>query len=200
MNPVIHIISNGKQELATIERILLKIGSRIDYFHIREKHRTARELSLWVESLTSQGFPLRKLIINDRIDVAIAYGTGGVQLAYHSLVPSLTRHILLPGQKMGISVHSVEEAKKGEEAGADYLLFGHVFPTGSKPGLAPRGLESLQQVVESVSIPVIALGGITPENAGQVLSTGCAGIAMMSAVMSADDPLQVIQSIKKNFS
>ena len=200
MNPVIHIISNGKQDLAAIERILLMIGSTIDFFHIREKHRSARELSLWVESLTSQGFPLRKLIINDRVDVALAYGTGGVQLAYHSLSPSLARHILLPGQKIGVSVHSVEEAIRGVREGADYLLYGHVFPSGSKPGLAPRGLHSLQQVVESVSIPVIALGGITPDNVLDVLSTGCAGIAIMSAVIDAEDPLQVIQSIREKFS
>lgn len=200
MNPAIHIISNGKQDLATIESILARIGSHIDFFHIREKQRSARELSLWVESLTSQGFPLRKLIINDRVDVAVAYGTGGVQLAYHSLTPSLTRQILLPGQKMGVSVHSVEEAKKAEKEGADYLLYGHVFPSGSKPGLAPRGLEALQQVVEHVSIPVIALGGITPDNANSVLTTGCGGIAVMSAVMDAEDPLQAIQTIREKFS
>lgn len=200
MNPVIHVISNGKQDLEAIEGILLMIGSNIDFFHIREKHRSARDLSLWVESLTSKGFPLRKLIINDRVDVALAHGTGGVQLAYHSLAPSLTRPILLPGQQMGVSIHSVEESKKAEEEGADYLLYGHVFPSGSKPGLAPRGLHSLQQVVESVSIPVIALGGITPDNVLDVLSTGCDGIAMMSAVMDAVDPLQVIQSIREKFS
>jgi thiazole tautomerase (transcriptional regulator TenI) len=200
MNPIIHIISNGKQDLDAIERILSMIGSRIDFFHIREKQRSARELSHWIESLLSQGIPPRKLIINDRVDVAIAYGVGGVQLAYHSLSPSLTRHILLPGQKMGVSVHNVEEAKRAEEDMADYLLYGHVFSSGSKPGLAPRGIEALNEVVDRVSIPVIALGGITPNNVLDVLSTGCAGIAMMSAVMNADDPIEIIQSIHGKFS
>lgn len=197
MKPIFHVISNGKQDLATVERILSIIGSHIDVFHIREKHRSAREISQWVECFSSIGFPPGKLVINDRLDVAVAYGIGGIQLAYHSLSPNLARQILLPGQKIGVSVHSVEEARLAESTGANYILYGHVFPSGSKPGLAPRGLKALQDVVQSVKIPVIALGGIHPGNVEEVLSTGCRGIAVMSAVMEAEDPGLAVRSFRE---
>jgi thiazole tautomerase (transcriptional regulator TenI) len=121
------------------------------------------------------------------LDVALAVQAGYIHLAYHSLPPKLAKQ-LVHNQKIGASVHSVEEAKKAEAEGADYLLFGHIFPTNSKPDLPPRGLRALRQVVHSSRIPVIALGGITPANAAETLATGCAGIAIMSAVMEAINP------------
>ena len=86
-------------------------------------------------------------------------------------------------QRLGISVHSVEEAVRAQQLGADFLMAGHIFPTGCKPGLPPRGLEFLQQVCQAVTIPVYAIGGITPDNAPLAIQAGAEGVCIMSGAM-----------------
>ncbi|MCD8510902.1 MAG: thiamine phosphate synthase [Bacillus sp. (in: Bacteria)] len=168
----------------------------VDYFHLREKTFTAQDLLEAVEVLKVQRIPTSKIIINDRVDVAAVSMTAGVQLAYHSLaVEAVKAHF--PMLKVGKSVHSVEEAVDAEGAGADYLLYGHIFPTQSKPGLSPRGIGNLEKVARAVSIPVIAIGGIKPENAGQVMDAGAGGIAIMSGLLEAEDPLISIKNYVK---
>ncbi|MED0678055.1 thiamine phosphate synthase [Aneurinibacillus thermoaerophilus] len=196
---VFHVISSGKQSLVEAKQIIANIHPYIDAFHLREKQRTARELWEWTQTLGKVGLTREKLIINDRADVALAAGAVGIQTAYHSLPAPVMRH-LAPSLLLGVSVHSVEEAKAAEAAGADYVLFGHVFASASKPGQAGRGLAALREVVESVSIPVIALGGITPENTVKILATGCTGIAVLSAVMQAKEPVLSVQQFQQAIS
>ena len=86
-------------------------------------------------------------------------------------------------QRLGVSVHSLEEAVRAQQMGADFLMAGHIFPTGCKPGLPPRGLEFLQQVCRGVTVPVYAIGGITPENAPLALDAGAEGVCVMSGAM-----------------
>ncbi len=86
-------------------------------------------------------------------------------------------------QQLGISVHSVEEAVRAQQLGADFLMAGHIFPTGCKPGLPPRGLEFLQQVCQAATIPVYAIGGITPDNAPLAIQAGAEGVCIMSGAM-----------------
>lgn len=86
-------------------------------------------------------------------------------------------------KRLGVSVHSVEQAVQAQRQGADFLMAGHIFPTGCKPGLPPRGLEFLQQVCQAVTIPVYAIGGITPENAPTALKAGAEGVCIMSGAM-----------------
>jgi thiamine-phosphate pyrophosphorylase len=90
--------------------------------------------------------------------------------------------------KVGRSVHSLAEAVTAADAGADYVTFGHVYPTTTHPGLPPRGLEALHTIVQAVDVPVIAIGGITVDNLADVLATGCAGVAVISAILSNPDP------------
>ena len=86
-------------------------------------------------------------------------------------------------QQLGVSVHSVEQAVRAQQLGADFLIAGHIFPTDCKPGLPPRGLEFLGQVCRAVSVPVYAIGGITPENAPLAVKAGAAGVCIMSGTM-----------------
>lgn len=189
----IHVISNGKLTMEQFAEKAAVIEPFVDYFHLREKALSAKDLLEAVRLLTERGIPGTKLIINDRVDVASVSLAAGVQLAYHSLaVEAVKAHF--PMLKVGKSIHSVEEAMEAEGAGADYLLYGHIFPTQSKPGLAPRGVESLEKVVQAVSIPVIAIGGIKPDNVREVLDAGAAGVAIMSGVLGATDPLTVIEA------
>ena len=98
---------------------------------------------------------------------------------------------------IGVSVHSAEEAAEAEKLGADYLIAGHIFQTDCKRDLPPRGLEFLKNVCRSVSIPVYAIGGISPENADKIKSSGAAGACIMSGFMKCDDPAGLLSELHK---
>lgn len=183
-----HIISSGQQSWETFCSITAHVHEEVDAIHLREKKWSASELISAISLLSEQGVPLRKIIVNERIDVAHMMRTKGVQLAYHAAPPSMVRRTF-PNLQIGCSVHSLAHAVQAETMGADWLLYGHVFPTDSKPGIPARGLSLLCDMVEHVSIPVIALGGVTPENTEEVMATGVAGIAVLSGVFLAQDPL-----------
>ncbi|MBN6188150.1 thiamine phosphate synthase [Aneurinibacillus sp. BA2021] len=196
MQHALHVLSSGKQPLDEVCRIAAQIYPYVDLFHLREKERTARELWEWLQQLTYNAVPCTRLAINDRADLALASGAAAVQAAYHSLPADVLRQ-LVPHAWLGVSVHSLAEAKAAEAAGADYVLYGHIFPSASKQGLPGRGLAALQEIVEGVDLPVIALGGITPERTAAVLSTGCTGIAAVSAVMQSSDPVLSVQQFRQ---
>ncbi|MDQ0197385.1 thiazole tautomerase TenI [Neobacillus ginsengisoli] len=195
----LHIISNGKMPLEQLCEILTDIHSYITAIHIREKQKTAKELYQAVNLLTKVNVPLSKIMINDRVDVAFVTGVAGVQLGFHSLEASVVKE-KFPELKVGCSIHSYEEGQKAKMDGANFILYGHVFPSKSKPDLAPRGLEELKKLT-NLDIPVIAIGGITAENTGQVMKAGARGIAVMSGVLEARDPFMAVrayQNVLKN--
>jgi thiamine-phosphate pyrophosphorylase len=129
------------------------------------------------------------LFINDRIDVACAIDADGVQLGKTSLPIETARELLGPIRTIGASTHSLEETRDAERQGADFILFGPVYFTASKAAYgAPQGLAALKKIVENIALPVYAIGGIKPENVGEVMSAGSRGIALISAVMAAIDP------------
>ncbi|KKX53820.1 thiamine phosphate synthase [Brevibacillus borstelensis] len=195
--PELHVITSGRQELEEVLRMAeAAYSGGMDRLHIREKHRTAREIMEWAEALAGV-MPRESILINDRVDVAAAVQCCGAHLAYHSLPVKAARRVLSPGQKVGCSVHSMTEAMEAAEQGADYVLYGHIFPSRSKPGLAPRGTGELKTIVEALSIPVIGLGGIKPDNAGQVLAAGCAGIAALSGITDAADVKRAARSYRE---
>lgn len=191
----IHLISDGKQNPAQFIKLAAAVHFLVDYIHLREKAMTARELMAVSVQLMEAGIPPAMLVINDRIDVALAAGAGGVQLAGHSLPPAAVRRYT-PGLRLGRSVHFPEEAEDAGRQGADFCLFGHVYPSSCKPGQRERGLDQLAAAVRSTSIPVIAIGGITPGNAGAALAKGAAGIAVMSGICAARDPVAAARSYR----
>lgn len=172
----------------------------VDYLQLREKDLTGRELYHLALDIKQVLPPGTRLLINDRLDVALAAGADGVHLGENSLPPAVARRLLGPEKIMGVSVHSVTAAREAEKAGADYLLFGHIFPTASKEGIPPRGVGSLREVVASVGIPIIALGGINAANARQCLAAGARGVAVMSAIMAAPDPARAVAELKQTLN
>ncbi|WP_379164359.1 thiamine phosphate synthase [Paenibacillus sp. sgz5001063] len=184
----IHLISDGKLDPGRFASLAAAVYPYVDYIHLREKHRSAVELLGMAEQLLRAGIPASRLVINDRLDIALAVGAGAVQLAWHSLPPAAAR-TAAPGLRLGRSVHSAAEAAEAGRQGSDYCLYGHVFPTGCKPGQQGRGLPLLEEVVRSSSIPLIAIGGIDKGNADQVIRHGAAGIAVMSGICGAEDPV-----------
>ncbi|MCZ8511999.1 thiamine phosphate synthase [Paenibacillus filicis] len=184
----LHVITTGRQELDEVASILESCSTALIHtLHVREKHRSAWELVQWHARLKPL-LPQTAVVVNDRVDAAMAAGADGVQLAWSSLTPAQARHIVPGGMRIGCSVHSAAEASEAARQGADYVLFGHVFASGSKPGLEPRGLAALTETVQASPVPVIAIGGIVPENAEDVLATGCAGFAVLSSFFLSPDP------------
>jgi thiamine-phosphate pyrophosphorylase len=160
--------------------------SGADWIQIREKHMSARELIRFVEAAAAlPGAARVKILVNTRVDVALAAGAGGAHLPAGSPPPSVWRPITPPGFLLGVSCHTLRELKHAEEGGADYVLFGPVFEPISKPSdLAPRGLNGLKAAVKAVRIPVIALGGITEKNAPLCIEAGAQGVAGISLFSS----------------
>lgn len=189
-------VDDGRDAL--IDAVARAVAGGVDWVQIREKAAPAREVLDTVEAVQrlTEGTGCG-VIVNDRVDAALAAGADGVHLAKRSLPPERVRPLLPTGMLMGASVHSVEEAVEAERRGVDYVTFGHVFPTDSKPGLPPRGLEALQEVVESVPVPVLAIGGITVERLPLVLETGCAGVALIGGVMAAEDPVEAVRALRR---
>lgn len=195
----LHVITTGRQEAKQVAEIAGAVHPYIDAIHIREKTKTAAEIYNMVKLFIARNVPLSKIIINDRIDVAYALNAAGVHLAHHSLPVEIVKE-QFTSLRVGCSVHSVEEACSAEKHGADYILFGHVFSTQSKPDLAAKGVDQVKAVLEAVTIPVIAIGGISPANAKEVIASGAQGIAVMSGIFEAEDPLEAAKEYQSALS
>ena len=170
------------------ETIAAALRGGVNAVMLREKDLSARELyalALRLRALTRDAGA--QLIINDRLDVALAVEADGIHLGWQSLPLKAARTVAGNRLKIGVSTHSFEEARQAERDGADYITFSPIFPTPSKEGLVPvQGLDGLRAVCDGLTIPCIALGGITPENAQSVRAAGASGIAAIRAF--ATDP------------
>lgn len=137
-----------------------------------------------------------QLLVNDRIDIALAVDAAGVQLGKASIPIETSRLLLGPRKLIGYSAHSLEESRFAQQSGADFLLFGPVYFTASKARYgAPQGLEALKKIVEKVAIPVYAIGGIKADSIVDVRRTGARGVALISAVIGANDPKGAAASV-----
>ncbi|MGQ9917287.1 MAG: thiamine phosphate synthase [Bryobacteraceae bacterium] len=171
--------------LALVER---NEGAGIDWIQIREKDLDARSLARLVEEILRRCRHAR-VLVNSRADVALACGAAGVHLPADSPPPSAWRPICPPGFLIGVSCHTVEELIEAEREGASYALFAPVFRPLSKDDSRPtHGVEGLRRACSSVRIPVLALGGITAENAPLCLEAGAAGVAGITLFQSAQLP------------
>lgn len=189
----------GRQLLAVVEE-LLQAGLRL--LQLREKDLSAAEL-----------YPLAKelrkltnkydctLLINDRVDLALAINADGVHLGGHSLPVAVARDLLGPDRLIGVSTHSAQEIPAAAEQGADFVTFGPVFFTPSKATYGdPVGLAALQQACRISSIPVYALGGIKSDNTATVKQAGATGIALISALLSTESPATRCHELLKTLS
>jgi thiamine-phosphate pyrophosphorylase len=133
-------------------------------------------------------------IVNDRVDVAVAVGAGGVHLGQDDLPPAAARALLRPGMLLGLSTHSVEQARAAAAAGADYVAVGAMFPTATKPDFQLVGPGLIRKLRAEMRVPLIGIGGITVNNVGDVIAAGADGVAVISAVCAADDPEAAVRA------
>jgi thiamine-phosphate diphosphorylase len=194
----LHVITDGiKRTPELVDSVEKTLRGGADAIQLR--YKSAPALDLWELGRNIQPIFSRfrgLFLINDRIDVALGLQADGVHLAGKSLPVQVAKRICGDSFQIGCSVHSVEEAVTAAQQGASYITFGHIFATTSKPGLTPRGIQALYDVVEAVNVPVLAIGGITVETLPEVLQTGCAGVAVIGAVMGKDDPEKASYEIK----
>jgi thiamine-phosphate pyrophosphorylase len=191
----LHLITEPKRSFGELQGAVgAAVAAGVDWVQLRDKSASALTMYRQAGELRSSRI---RLSINDRLDVALACGAQGVHLAAQSL-PVREAKALAGGRLIvGRSVHGLDEAVACAGEGADYLTFGHVFPSASKPGLEPRGIAQLAEIVRAVEVPVMAIGGIDVSNVNQVLATGCAGIAIISAILSASDPRRAAAELRR---
>ncbi len=194
--PRLHLISDRRlcevTRFVEIACVVAKVG--VDAVHLREKTLSASELLRVACQLREQIDSRTTIIINDRVDVVMIAGAGGVELGEASLPVADVRRIAGEALLIGRSVHDVEGASAAARDGADFVIAGHVYETASKPGQSPRGPEFIAEIVANCPVPVIAIGGITPERVSEVLRAGAHGVAVLSGILSAPDPRSAARS------
>jgi thiamine-phosphate pyrophosphorylase len=165
-----------------LESIARNLLDGVELIQIREKDLSGRDLFALVRQALSLPNPHgTRVLVNDRLDIAVASGAHGVHLPADSIAPNLLRTLVPKQFLIGVSCHQREEILAAERDGADFAVFGPIFdPISKEPGVTPRGLTELRAIAEGRSIPIFALGGITRVNAQACVDAGAVGIAGIS--------------------
>jgi thiamine-phosphate pyrophosphorylase len=177
------------------------IGAGVDWIQIREKDMPAHELLLLTRFAIDEAANNVRIVVNDRLDVALAAGAAGVQLGEQSLPvaavnASRASGVIPKDFLIGASCHSLEAARAAERDGADYIFFGPVFATPSKAKFgAPQGISRLAEVSRTLKIPVLAIGGVNEENAADCFAAGAAGIAAIRIFQDSADVAALVKRL-----
>ena len=189
--PTLYLVSDRHQTsgMPLLEALEFALEGGARLIQLREKDLSARDLFDLAGRLRqlTRRFGA-KLLINDRVDIAIAVDADGVHLPASSFSPADARRLLGEDKIIGLSAHSTQDAIRAEREGADFVTFSPIYYTPSKAGYGtPQGLENLEEVCTKVNIPVYALGGIKGENVREVMGCGAKGVALISAILGAKD-------------
>lgn len=193
---MLYLVTNRKLAVAPLDELIEKsIQGGVDRVILREKDLVDEELLPLARRVKKVTDALdTPLIVNGSLSVAREINAW----AYHTNFQNFVEH----GKhypKLGVSIHSVEEGVEAEKLGADYVLAGHVFATDCKRGLAPRGLDFIEKLARRLTIPVIGIGGINPQNAHLVYQAGAQGLATMSYLMETKCPERRAKEFKEGY-
>lgn len=173
-----------------LELVAAALRGGVEAVQLREKDLSGRELydlAVALRALCRQYDA--KLLVNDRVDVALAAGADGVQLPLTSFDPADARRLIGQGKLIGASAHGPEEARAAAAAGADFVVLGPIFDTPSKrPYGPPLGVNRLREISGQLGVPVLAIGGVRADHASALRQAGAWGVAVVSAILEAADP------------
>jgi thiamine-phosphate pyrophosphorylase len=198
VKPVICMVTDRRRlsgAEAQVRRVAAAAAAGVHLVQVRERDLDGRALlELVAACVAAVRHSRTRVVVNDRLDVALAAGAHGVHLRADSVPAARIRGIVPPGFLIGRSVHAIDEARRGDaEGGLDYLVFGTVFATPSKPGIASAGPSALAGLVSAVKLPVLAIGGITASTARLAAGAGAAGVAGIGLFAGErDDSVQEI--------
>ncbi|MBW2318326.1 MAG: thiamine phosphate synthase [Deltaproteobacteria bacterium] len=189
-------LSRGRTTIQIVEAALC---GGVTCIQLREKTCSTREFITQALSIKDH---LKRhnvpLIINDRVDIAQAVNADGVHLGQSDMPIEMAKTILKDSMIIGISAESLEDAVQAEKNGADYIGVSPIYATPTKTDAAsPLGLEGLREIRKSVKIPLVGIGGLNRGNAGEVINNGGDGVAVVSAIVAADDPEKAARELKK---
>jgi thiamine-phosphate pyrophosphorylase len=188
-------LARGRSLLGIVRAAL---AGGVTVVQLREKACSTREMIEMAQEILAIIRPLGvPLIIDDRVDVALAAGADGVHVGQDDMPARLARRLIGPDRVLGVTAATPEEARQAVADGADYIGCNAVFatPTKSDTG-APAGVEGFRKLAHAVAVPVIAIGGIKAGNAGELIRAGAAGVAVVSAIVAADDPEQAARALR----
>ncbi len=181
--------SRGR-DLREILEAVIAGGCRM--VQLREKEWSTRQLLPLAQELRDRARNAGvTFIVNDRLDVALAVEADGLHVGQDDLPAPIARQLLKPGMILGVSSHSIEQARQTQADGADYVAVGSIYPTGTKAEFQLVGGGLLRQVRPYIRAPLVAIGGITPDNVGEVIRAGADGVAVISVICAAPNPAEV---------
>ena len=186
----LYLVTNRYQDSleSFLEKVETACRSGVTIVQLREKNLTTNQyyqLAKQVKEITdAYQVPL---IIDDRLDVCLAVDAAGLHIGDDELPVSVARRVLGPEKILGVTAKTVKRALEAEEGGADYLGTGAIFPTTTKENAPITLISTLKTICQRVAIPVVAIGGLTSENIGQLIGTGIAGVAVVRDLMQAED-------------
>ncbi len=180
------MLSRGRE---LVDVVLAAVRGGVTVVQLREKDASARETLELGRALLARLRPLGvPLLVNDRVDLALALGADGVHVGQSDLPPEVARRLLGPEALVGLSITGPEDLSTLDPAVVDYAGVGPIFPTASKADATPAlGLEGFARLRRQLPVPVVAIGGITPANASAVIAAGADGVSVVSAICSADN-------------
>jgi thiamine-phosphate pyrophosphorylase len=186
----LHVLTDARGGQATLDAVSAAVVAGAPVVQVRAKNCTDRALhDFAVRVMDICGPAGTTVLVNDRVDVALAVGAAGTHLGADDLPIEAVRRVAGPDHLVGGTARDAERARRLVAAGADYLGVGPAYPTTTKSGLPdPLGSTGIQAVAEAVDVPVIAIGGVTAERVGDLLAAGAAGVAVVGAVSGAADP------------
>lgn len=198
-NPCLCLVTDrrvaGEDDL--VQRVDRAVAGGVDLVQLREKDLPGGRLLKLAQELKEALGDSALLVVNERVDVAVASGAHGAQLGEDALPVAVARDLLGPQALIGRSVHSLEGARQAASQGADFLVVGTMYATRTHPGAEPAGPELLQSIANQCSVPLIGIGGITLDNVGRVMSAGAAGVAVITSILGAPDPEAAARQLKQ---
>jgi len=197
--PAVHLVTDRRQVpdlVATVVAALRGLRAGAVAIHLREKDLRGRDLLTLARALGEACRAAGQLLlVNDRIDVALAAGADGVHLPSAGVPPADARRLLGPARLVGVSCHARDDVRQALEGGADYATFGPIFDTPSKRAYgSPVGLEALGEAAR-LGLPLVALGGVDVASAGAAVAAGACGVAAIRAWLAAPDPGRAVVAL-----